>query len=85
MKIVYSRHFKKKLSKLNNKERVETIEKVNIFIQDPFTPSLKTHKLTGKLADYWLFSITFHNRIMFRFAGKETVEFIDLETHDIYK
>jgi addiction module RelE/StbE family toxin len=85
MEIYYSHFFKKKLTKLNQKEKEQIIEKVNIFIKDPFAPSLKTHKLTGKLSDYWSFSITYHVRIMFRFRGNETAEFIDIGTHGIYK
>jgi len=48
-------------------------------------PALKTHKLSGKLQEYWSFSIDYHLRIMFRFVDKQTVEFIDIGTHEIYK
>jgi mRNA-degrading endonuclease YafQ of YafQ-DinJ toxin-antitoxin module len=32
-------------------------QKVEQFIIDPFDPSWKTHKLSGKLKDIWSFSV----------------------------
>lgn len=82
---VASKKFVKNWSKLNSKTKSETVEKIDIFLQDPYLPTLKTHKLTGKLKDFWSFSISHHLRIMFRFAEKNTVEFIDIGGHEIYK
>ena len=80
-----SRKFVQKWSKLNFKTKNKTTEKIDIFLRNPYMPALKTHKLSGKLQEYWSFSIDYRLRIMFRFVDKQTVEFIDIGTHEIYK
>lgn len=59
-------------------------KKEEVFRKDPFTPSLKTHKLTGKLKSYWSFSIDFQYRIIFEFADEEIIWFHSVGTHEIY-
>jgi len=80
-----SRRFVKNWSKLNPRAKREVNKKIDLFLRNPFTPILKTHKLTGKLKDYWSFSLNYSLRIMFRFTGKKTVGFIDIGGHEIYK
>ena len=82
--VFYSSSFKKSIKKYSsNHDKIEkTIAK---FIDNPFNPSLKTHKLTGKLSSYWSFSVDYHLHILFEFIDKKTVGFIDLGTHEIYK
>jgi addiction module RelE/StbE family toxin len=82
---VVSRRFVKNWSRLDHRTKRETVEKIDTFLRHPYSATLKTHKLTGKLKDYWAFSISYSLRIMFRFAGEETVEFIDIGGHEIYK
>lgn len=84
-KILYSRSFAKKLEKFSKKEEEKILKKIQIFWQNPFAPSLKTHKLTGKLKDYWSFSITSNLRIMFQFERKDSILFIDVGGHEIYR
>ena len=81
--VFYSSSFKKSIKRyLPIRTKIEkTIAK---FINNPLDPSLKTHKLTGKLSSYWSFSIDFHLRILFEFIDDETVGFIDVGTHEIY-
>jgi len=83
--IVYSKSFTKKLERFSKKNKEKILKKIHIFWQNPFTPSLKTHKLTGNLKNYWSFSISVNLRIMFQFAKQGTVAFIDIGSHDIYK
>ena len=58
---------------------------ITLFIDNPFDPSLKTHKLTGKFVHYWSFSIDYHLRVLFEFIDEETVGLINIGTHEIYK
>lgn len=81
----YTDVFKKKLNKLSSKNSKKIKKRMELFLENPFNPILKTHKLTGKLQGYYSFSIDYHNRIMFRFEREDVVEFIDLGTHGIYK
>jgi len=56
-----------------------------IFCRDPFDPCLKTHKLRGKLENYWSFSVSETHRVMFEFLGKREVGLIDIGDHSIYQ
>jgi mRNA interferase YafQ len=42
----------KRLTKKNPQLQEKILEVLNILIQDPFTPSLKSHKLTGQLSGW---------------------------------
>ncbi len=57
-------------------------QKVDLFIQDPFDPSLRTHSLSGNLAGCWSLSITYEYRLIFKFIDENRVLLIDLGTHD---
>jgi mRNA-degrading endonuclease YafQ of YafQ-DinJ toxin-antitoxin module len=82
---IVSRRFIKNWSKLDLRTKKETVEKIDIFLENPYSPTIKTHKLTGKLKDCWSFSVSYHLRIMFKFGQGKTVEFIDIGSHEIYK
>lgn len=85
MKIYYSSKFEKEYKKLPQKIKLLAEKKEKLFRKDPYTPSLKTHKLTGKLKSYWSFSIDFQYRIIFEFAEKEIIWFHSVGTHDLYR
>lgn len=85
MKIYYSSRFEKAYKKLPKKVKLEAEKKEKVFRKDPYTPSLKTHKLTGKLKNYWSFSIDYQYRIIFEFADKDIIWFHSVGTHTIYE
>ena len=64
------------------KMKAEKQEK--IFRDNPFHPLLRTHKLKGRLADLYSFSVDAKYRILFRFY-KQGVIFLDIGDHDIYR
>jgi len=84
MKIVHSSKFAKEYKKLPRKIKLIAEKKEKIFRKDPFDPRLKTHKLSGRLKDFYSFSIDYQYRIIFEFADKE-VWFHSVGTHEIYK
>ena len=93
-RVYYSSSFHKSLKKYT-KDKNLIIKKLDAFLLNPFVaiapqgkpfdPSLKTHKLSGKLQSYWSFSINYHLRILFEFIDEETVGLIDMGTHEVYK
>jgi len=83
-KFYYEKDFSKSLKKYSSSEKKRIKDKIQLFLNNPFNPSLKTHKLKGKLKNYWSFSITYNLRILFEFIGSQTVGFIDIGTHEIY-
>jgi mRNA-degrading endonuclease YafQ of YafQ-DinJ toxin-antitoxin module len=81
----FERKFEKYKKRLSHKERQRLKERLLMFQKDPFDRGLETHKLGGKLQDYWAFSITHSDRIAFRFLNDHRVFFIDVGDHNIYK
>jgi addiction module RelE/StbE family toxin len=81
----FEKSFKKYKNKLSDKKISRLKEKLLIFKKDPFDQKLKTHRLKGNLKNYWSFSISYSDRILFRFLDNETVFFIDIGDHSIYK
>ena len=82
--IRYSSIYIKSFKKFSAQRKVID-KKVDIFTANPFEKTLKTHKLSGELSDYWAFSINYHLRIIFYFVEKDIVGFINIGTHGIYK
>lgn len=85
MKIYYSNKFEREYRKLSKQIKNLAEKKEKIFRQDPFDPRLKTHKLTGKLREFWSFSIDESLRIIFEFANEKTIWFHSVGTHEIYR
>jgi mRNA-degrading endonuclease YafQ of YafQ-DinJ toxin-antitoxin module len=56
--------------------------KLEQFTAAPFDPSLKTHKLSGKLKELWSFSVDYDERILFYFTEDEKAVFVDIGSHD---
>ncbi|CAN5424624.1 hypothetical protein BH10ACI2_BH10ACI2_22550 [soil metagenome] len=52
-------------------------------IQDPFTESLRTHKLADKLNGRWSFTVEYDARVIFRFAEKGRAVFEAIGTHNL--
>lgn len=77
---LFKRAFKRRIA--GNVERERRFRsKLEAFAQNPFESSLKTHKLSGKLKDYWSFSVEYDLRIVFYFAEETAVVFIDIGSH----
>ncbi len=63
----------------------ETLEQL---VEDPFHPTLKTHKLSGEFAGIWACSINYSCRILFEFVAnpeaseEEAILLLNLGDHD---
>lgn len=85
MRIYYSSKFEREYKKLPKEIKKLTEEKEAIFRKNHFDSKLNTHKLHGRLKEYWVFSINEKYRIIFDFAGKETIWFHSVGDHSIYQ
>lgn len=85
MKIYYSSKFAKEYKRLPLKVKLSAEKKEKIFRKNPFDSRLKTHKLMGKLREYYSFSINYQYRIIFEFTDKDIIWFHSVGTHAIYK
>lgn len=90
MKLVAHKSFKrafKKLIKKNPQLQNKVLGILDLLENDPFTPSLKSHKLTGELDRYWSCSVNYDCRIIFTFSPDEESEetliiLVDIGSHD---
>ncbi len=83
--ILYSSHFKRSLKKIPLK-LISIVEKREIlFRKNCFDHKLRTHKLKGKKPALWSFSVTSSHRVLFQFIDNETVLFMEIGDHSIYK
>ncbi len=57
--------------------------RMELFVTDPFHPSLKTHRLSGVLKGSWAVRINYEQRLVFKFVDKQKkkVLLIDMGTH----
>lgn len=85
MEIVYTPRFLKLYRKLPDKVRKLAVKKEKIFRENMYDQRLKTHSLVGELDGEWAFSINYQYRIMFEMLDRDTVAFLLVGTHDIYK
>jgi len=77
----FKRAFKKRI-KGNPDLETRFWQKLEQFTVDPFDPSLKTHKLSGKLKDLWSFSVDYDERVLFYFTEDGKAVFVDIGSHD---
>ena len=78
-------YFEKKFNKLSKNFQRITSQKILLFENNPFHPSLNVHKLKGELSVFWSFYINNNFRVLFRFLKNNEVIYYDIDTHDIYK
>lgn len=90
MMLIADKSFKrafKRLIKKNPSLQTRVSEVLKLLEYDPFTPSLKSHKLTGNLDEYWSCSVNYNCRIVFKFSQSNELNqtfiiLIDIGSHD---
>lgn len=83
--ILFTKKFIEQLEKLPLSIQKTTYNKVALFRTNQKHPSLHTHKLHGKLKNYFAFSITDDIRIVFTHTDSGAIAFVKIGTHAIYK
>lgn len=75
----------KRLIKKNSKSAEQLQISLTLLKEDPFHPSLKTHKLKGDFEGSWACSVGYDLRIIFEFVqyeGQEAILLLTAGTHD---
>ncbi len=85
MKVRFKPSFLRELGKLPPALQKESEEKIILFRQDPQHPSLRVHKLKGRLRGYWSFSVNYKYRIIYEHESKHTVALVKIGDHGIYE
>ncbi len=82
-KIEYGTKFLHSLHKLPIDIQQKAEMREEIFKVNAFDPRLNTHKLHGKDADKWAYSVDYEYRIKFVFLDdNDGVLYLDIGTHD---
>jgi len=85
IELIWDESFTRTLKKWRKKhpELVDRFQqKLELFKNEPFHPSLKTHSLVEDLAGSFAISINYEQRLVFKFLSDTKVVLIDLGTHD---
>jgi len=81
MRIILHRNFEKKFVKLSPKLKERFKERRNLFLENPLHPQLNNHPLVGERVGQWSINITGDLRVVYVFEAKNTIVFIDIDTH----
>ena len=85
MDIQYKPSFLRDFKRLPSEIQEEARERISLFRDKENHKKLKVHKLQGKLKNYSSFSITYSHRIVFEHITKNSVTFMAIGDHDVYK
>lgn len=79
-----STRFKRSFKRMPEHIRQDFAKKIDIFKDQPFHPSLHSHKLSGNLDDYHSFYLRDDFRVLFEFMGPDVL-LVNIGNHDDYK
>lgn len=90
MIVLAEKTFKKSFKRLIKKSpqlQAKILAVLELLAEDPFYPSLKSHKLTGQLQGLWSCSVTYSYRIIFTFRRdteleEDVIVLIEIGDHD---
>ena len=88
-KLIYANAFRRSLKKniLQEPDLRSRIENaLRLLSENPFNPSLHSHKLKGKLEPLWACTVDYDFRILFMFmpnpdTGEEAILLVSIGTH----
>ena len=83
--IHYNNQFEDQFLKLPKTIQKKACKKEKIFKENPFHPSLRLHKLKGKLEGLWSISIDMKYRIIFKSLEDGVILFVSIGMHAIYE
>lgn len=82
--MAYSTSYMEEFVNLPLKIQKKAIKAQKLFLKEPFTNSLRLHKLKGNLDNYWSISIDKNYRAIFRVINGRIAHFTSIGTHAIY-
>ncbi len=64
--------------------KLRFLDSLQLFIDDPFHPSLRTHKLSGRLRHLWSYTVDHDTRVIFYFTEDKPKRavLVDIGSHD---
>lgn len=85
MKIIETARFRASFEKLQKTAKKKAKKQLQLFLKNMFYPLLHTEKLEPRHKNIWSFRIDKNYRVIFTFLSADTLLFLDIGPHDIYK
>jgi mRNA-degrading endonuclease RelE of RelBE toxin-antitoxin system len=85
MRVFIAPSFERAYRKLPESVVKKLERKQDVFLSDPFHPSLRTHGLGGRMSHLYSFSVDKSYRVVFQFTDDGGVILIDVGTHAVYR
>lgn len=83
--IHYNEDFERQFLGLPKFVQRKACGKEKLFRENPFHPSLRLHKLKGKLSGLWSVSVDMKYRIIFKPLDNGVILFVSIGMHAIYE
>lgn len=77
----FKKSYKKRIAK-NSKLASQVAKRIQLFQQNPRSPILHAHRLTGTKKDLYSFSVTGDIRIIYMQISKDETLFLDVGSHN---
>lgn len=84
LQITFTDRFQKHYKDLTEIEKKQFKNKLAIFSENPFHPSLRTKRIQGT-SDLFEFSVSMDIRVIWFYEGEALVALVDIGHHDILK
>ncbi len=82
--IVISKQFARQFRKLDHHLKDEVVEKLEL-LKDPVNhQTLKVHKLNGRMADKYSFSVNYKIRVVFSYPIPTEILLLLVGSHEVY-
>lgn len=78
---LFTPQFQKHLKKLSVQEKKQLANKLLLFAENPFHPSLRTKRIQG--TDKFEFSVNMDIRVIWYYEGDKLIVLVDIGHHDI--
>ena len=72
----------KRVTVANPDLKPKIAQALETFADNPHHPSLRTHKLSGRLKGLWAFVVAYDCRVVFQFLDDKDALLIDIGKHD---
>lgn len=82
--VTYTPHFLRQFNKLPPSLQDEVEENIILFQKDPQLPSLRVHKLDGRMKGCWSFFVNYRYRVVFSYDRKKEAALLAVGDHSVY-
>lgn len=83
--IRYHPDFVKDLKKLEASLQLRAIKTEALFRSNPLHPSIRLHRLKGRLIGLWSLSVSMRARIIFKRMQNGDIVLLSIGQHDLYR